>query len=407
MEPNEVLKLIELDTETNLVEFKDGRGKNGKCNIPEDLWRPITAFANTDGGVIIFGVSEKNKTLEITGVSDIKVLQDKVVSYCVDLIDGSFEPKIEVITLEDKPLLKVSISPLERERRPLFFSKKGPYGGACKRIGNGNHVIGRDEAEQLIRMKKPRMYDGEIIEEADISFLDQEKIKKLLEKQEIKNFKLGSTTEELLRRGVIALNKNGELRCTVGGYLSLGTPDPSRSKRFNRAVIDATVFKGKNLAAPIIKRKDITGTLDKQIDDSFDFVFDNTPSEFVIKETKQKEIHAYPKIAIREALVNAVLHRDYLITDQKIKLYLFEDRIEIHNPGGLLPGLNLENLIHKQKTRNEVLVRVFRELKYIEELGSGIQKIKSETQAQGLPEPVFSTDEYSFSITLFNKDYKE
>ncbi|MCB4757609.1 MAG: hypothetical protein LHV69_11375 [Elusimicrobia bacterium] len=146
---------------------------------------------------------------------------------------------------------------------------------------------------------------------------------------------------------------------------------------------------------------------------SFDQIIDDLigmiPYSEVIEKATRKRVPMYPVKALRELIANAVIHRDYSRTDSSVQIEIFEDRIEITNPGSLLPGMDIDRLIDQQpRTRNEVLASRMRELGFCEERGSGIDKVAFELELYGLPAVTFDSFADSFKATLYGpKEYKK
>lgn len=136
------------------------------------------------------------------------------------------------------------------------------------------------------------------------------------------------------------------------------------------------------------------------------FVLRNIHSSAKIVGTKREESYEYPQLALREAIVNALIHRDYSNVGTYVQIAIYQDRIEISNPGTLPPGVTVENLMLSQFSRNAVIARVMRDLDYMEEFGRGINLIYTQMAAAGLVEPLFQNSANSFKVTLLGSVYK-
>ena len=146
-------------------------------------------------------------------------------------------------------------------------------------------------------------------------------------------------------------------------------------------------------------------SFDKIIEDIVDLI----PYSEIIEKATRKVVPLYPTMALRELVANSVIHRDYSRTDSMVQIEIFDDRIEITNPGSLLPGMDIDRLLDQQsRTRNEVLAARMRELGFCEERGSGIDKVAFELELYGLPAVAFHNFPDSFKATLFKpKDFKK
>jgi ATP-dependent DNA helicase RecG len=142
------------------------------------------------------------------------------------------------------------------------------------------------------------------------------------------------------------------------------------------ARISAVRWQGREAGESLIDRQEITGRLPEQIDHAVAFIERNTPLATIIKDVQHTDRPQYPRPVLREAVVNAVAHRDYSVTGAQILLYVFDDRVEVRSPGGLPNTVTLDNIrTHYSKARNETIARVLFNLGYVNSLGSGIPRM--------------------------------
>ena len=191
---------------------------------------------------------------------------------------------------------------------------------------------------------------------------------------------------------------HGELKPTNTGLLFFGK-NPSEYIPQNE--IRIARFKGVTRLETIDSRE-IKGLVYKMIEEVEIFFKRNTRLANKIVEFKRVDIPEYPYEAIREALINAIAHRDYNRHGAPIMFSIFDDRVEISNPGGLLPGLNLNNLEGRHETRNEKICAIFKETKDMEKYGTGIQKMKESMIKHGLEEPQFSEEGDFFVVRFYS-----
>jgi predicted HTH transcriptional regulator len=176
--------------------------------------------------------------------------------------------------------------------------------------------------------------------------------------------------------------------------------EPQRIRDLERYSIRCIRYKGFTPTSPIIDKEDIKGTLDQQIDRAYEFVLRNIAKRAMIKGTKRAEIYEYPESAIREAVANAVIHRDYRITQTYTQIAIFDDRIEISNPGNLPPGVTVENIKDAQMSRNETIAARLKDLGYLEEYGRGFDIIFEKMQEYGLLHPLIKNSVNQFQVIL-------
>jgi ATP-dependent DNA helicase RecG len=212
---------------------------------------------------------------------------------------------------------------------------------------------------------------------------------------------LGLSWEEALR-GLGCLAEQGEAWVPTNAGIMLFAEDPQRF--IGQAEVACVRFKGTDVVS-YIDRRDLRGPLYQLVDDAEQFIYRHMKVGRRIEGFVGVEYREYPEEAVREALVNAVVHRDYSRRGQRIRVFMFDDRIEVYSPGTLPPGVSLEKIrrLEPQSVlRNPVIVGVFRDLgrRYIERLGTGIRRMALAMEEQGLPRPHFEEVGSEFRVTL-------
>ncbi len=167
-----------------------------------------------------------------------------------------------------------------------------------------------------------------------------------------------------------------------------------------QASVKLAHFRGTEVDGPIVDRKEVFGTLDKIIEDTARFVSNNMRIPARIQGLYREDMPDYPLVAVREAITNALAHRDYSISGQKVAVRVFDDRLEVESPGGLAGPVTLENLGRKRYSRNPLLARLMYELRLVEEMGTGIRRMRRALAEIGSPPPRFETDFSSFTAVL-------
>lgn len=403
-------------TETTDVEFKDGRGGS----IPNDFWRPVTAFShNPDGGVIFFGISEKEG--RITGGLNLAILQEQVASYFAEALINVAPPELHIIrpkidgqTVVD--ILAVIVKPIPDEKKPCYSKAEGLSRGACIRVGTSNRVMSEDEIKRLIRATGPFRFDKTEVSGVTRKSLSTDKIVAFLQQsaeranRPAKIVPSNVTSELLTNVGILVEKKNPtdieEYAPTVAGYLIFSTDNPMQKAEFSRYEIRCVRYKGSDPTSLIIDKADITGTLDEQIDQTLTFILRNIPLQATIKGAKRIDEYAYPQDAIREVVANAVIHRDYQMNETYTNVSIFDNRIEVTNPGSLPPGITIKNIKTSQFSRNGTMAQILRDLKYMEEFGRGIDLIYSGMRGMDLLEPIFRNTANSFQVVLLGPSFK-
>lgn len=398
---------IAANTETDKVEFKDARG-----GFPADLWKSITGFSNkqSDGGIIVFGVVEDRHTRKFAPVSmtNIHELQERAISYMSDRIVNSDRAEYRILRVDEYELLVMLINSIQDEKKPCFDSKLGMDRGACIRDGSTDRSITDDELRHFIRNSSTFKYDITPVEDFSTQELDTDKIKRMLLEMGARTGRTGASndvTAQILKNTKIAIQDGDHLIPTLAGTLVFSASAPQERSPFNRYTIRCIRYAGSTPATDIVDSQDIVGTLDTQIDNALAFVLRSIPRKARIEGALRVESYEYPDEAIREILANAVIHRDYTITESYTQVRVFSDRIEIVNPGNLPPGVTVDNIKEMQFSRNAVMASLMRDLKYLEEYGRGIDLVFSSMQEGGLPRPIFRNAANMFGVTLLGQQF--
>lgn len=405
MDKSQVKQIIEeaikLGSETSSVEFKDARG-----GFPRDTWKTVSSFSHRpNGGYIVFGIREDrtNNTLDITGTDQIATLQEKMSNLVGTQMSVIIRPNYFPILLDKKTLLVVYIPECPDQFKPCYYKPVGMPNGAFVRDGNTNRKITDEEMRQFLDNAKLTKFDGTQAPDVNLKDLSIAKIYDLLARtgqRTKRDARIENIDFDLLKNLGVADKFDGGNFPTVGGFLIFAQDKPQLKRSFNRYIIRCVKYKGSNAATDIIDKADIDGTLNEQIDAMQKFILRNIRTGAQIIGTKRVERYEYPEKAIREVVANAVIHRDYRITETYTQVNVFEDRLEIFNPGCLPPGVTVDNIRNAQVSRNEIIAARLKDLDYLEEYGRGIDIVFIETEKWGLLPPIFKNTTNSFKVIL-------
>lgn len=330
------LRLIEDFT----IEWKDARVSGQKVNAParDDLADELAAFANWSGGVIVLGIPRDK----------LSIVEEFVRTVCKDSIKPELPIDIRAMELPDlagqpRPVLKV-------EARKSLHVHESP-GGYLYRQGAEKR---RMPAELLARLFQQRSqarlirFDEQVVPDTTPADLEEHLVRPFIREGEARE-------SGLQKLAFIRRDDDGTLRATVSGVLFC-TEDPARWLK--NAYIDAVAYKGGDRSpSDQIDAKTISGPLDRQIAYAFSFCLRNNRVS-ARKAPARTETPQYSEVALFEAIVNAVAHRDYSISGSHIRIFMFDDRIEIYSPGGLPNTMSVESMEDRQANRNENIVSV-------------------------------------------------
>ena len=356
-----------------------------KEKFGDRVLKDLSAFANTEGGTVIIGVSKDGK---VKGIDLSNEYLEKITEKIVGKL--GIHPEIEIEKIkEGKKILKISV---RKSSIPISFD--GKY---YERVGNTTREMKPERLKQFFL--KGTNWDSLINEDAKFNEIDEETVRIFIRMGKAKgrftvfdeNIDIKTLFEHL------KLSNKGKL---TNAAIILFGKDPQRY--FLNAVL--RVIRLKNEITPIGDRL-IGGNLFRQVIEGEEAIKNFLGVRYEIKEFEREEIWDYPLPAIREALINALIHRDYFRWNVQTQIKIFDDYIWFYNIGGLPEGITLDELKqpHSSVPRNPLVVHIFYLAGFIEEIGSGIGRIMDSIKSAGLPEPEFKEEMGGFSV-YFRKD---
>lgn len=380
---SEIVKLLK-EGESETLEFKKSTAQLEKA------LKSICAFLNHRGGIIYFGIDNGKVVGQEVSDNTIKTISQKIRQR----IKPEVTPEIRVLEIEGKKVIEVKVE--GGNNKPYYLD-----GIAYKRVGTENPVISPEELERIILKRRKRYWDSEICEGATLDDIDGEKVRWFLRKAKYeRNFDVEPETPvgEALER--LELMKNEEL---MNATVLLFGKNPQRF--FLQAETRCARFKGTK-PLEFTDMKVFYGSIIDQVEKSLSFVLDHIPMRiYITGKPEREEKYEYPPDAIREAIINAICHRDYEM-QSNVQIRIFDDRIEVWGCGPLPEPLTPEDLKKKHKSilRNPLIGRCFFLIKYIEEWGTGTNRIVEWCMKHDLPEPIF--EEVSGSLVVSLRKYR-
>lgn len=399
---NKLAYAIQINSELPELELKAARN-----NVPKDIWKSISAFSQRrGGGGIVFGVKEN--PYEIIGCNNIELIQRKLLEYFNDKMSYILRPAIYVEKYDqDRTIVAVYVPECPKEYRPCYFKPVGLPFGAYIREGNSNRTLTDNEFRTYVATSKEFQFDQSEAPNSSIDDLSENKIRELLLKkeEELNRGAVPEITNELLKNIGVAGEYENSIKPTYAGVLIFSKDLPQKKQPFDRYTIRCVKYSGNDCSGDILDKLDVQGTLDNQIDQSYSFILKNIRKAALIKGTKRYEKYEYPEQAIREIIANAVIHRDYKIIETFTHINIFQDRLEISNPGNLPPGVTVQNIKDAQFSRNVVIASRLKDLKYLEEYGRGIDIVFNRMKEWGLQPPLFRNSVNNFQVILLGEKF--
>lgn len=380
MDKKQILELIK-SGESETVEFKE--------SFDKEVIETATAFANTKGGMVLIGVSDNGK------LEGVQLGKTTLVGYAHKIsqsTEPTIIPEVESTKVNGKTVVAIHVS--EFPIKPIAVR------GRCyRRVNNSNRQMTPNEIVQMHLHSTGNSLDALPATNATIDDIDMEKVNEYIRKANAtgrRKIKDEADPSKVLEKLELVVNGRPKLAAII-----LFGKAPQ--EKLSQATVHCGRFKQETV---IIDDKLIGGTAIEQIEDVMNFIRKNTNVKFIMTgRPAREEIWDYPLEALREAVVNAVCHRDYG-DNSDIQLKIHDDRFTIWNPGGLLPGMTIDELYnpnHSSKLRNKLIGQIFYDVELIERYGSGIQRIIEACREAGLPTPVFE-EKFGGFLVIFNKD---
>ena len=364
---------------------------------PKSWCKSVSAFANTSGGILIFGVADDGTVI---GLADAERDAETISEIIKNRLSPIPEFTLEFNTSKDEKKL-IILRICKGEETPYYYSADGVT-EAYIRIGNESVSADSTDLKRLVMRGKNTSFDS-LVSTYDIGDYSFTKLKE--------RFKIwtGRSFEEKGYVSMGMVTDNGKL--TNAGAL-LADESPIRWSR-----VFCTHWNGKTKSGGIVDAFDhaeYSGSLISLLNDAESFIMNNTKTIWKKLPNSRLELPEYVHRSYFEALVNALIHRDYLINGSEVHVDIFDDRMEIYSPGGMPDGTVIQDRNIQaipSMRRNPVIADIFARLGYMERSGSGLGKIRSSYEVSANfetgKEPVFYSDRSQFLVTLCNLNYRD
>lgn len=372
----------------DLLRQQEGKTLEFKRDLssPAPALKTVVAFANSAGGRLVIGVEDRSRA--VIGVKAPLDLEERLANLIADSIEPRLVPEIEVVPWRKTQVVVATVHP--SGTRPHHLKADGPTRGTYVRLGSTNREADTALIAELARRTSTETFDEQPVPELNSEAIDFAAASQCFaEKRALRR-------QDLEALGLVSRH-HGRTVPTVGGLLLFGR---DRLSRYPDAWIQVGRCAGSD-RTELIDRADLTDYPVAALEQAVSFVERNTRLGMNIGRLRRRDAPAVPPAALREALVNAVVHADYAQRGAPIRVAVFEDRVEVENPGILLPGLTIEELREGlSRVRNRVLARVFSELGLIEQWGTGVRRMIQACTRAGLAEPEFMEVGLRFRVVI-------
>ena len=355
---------------------------------------------------IVFGIDEE-KNYKETGVYDAQDIQKKINEQCLQMTPV-VRPLITVVEKDGKKFVSAEIPGMDLVERPCYYQGRGRLKGSYTRIGDSDEPMTEYEVYSYEAFRKKYQDDIREVPRATMAALDQESLNQYITLLKQGKPHLSSMKDEMIYE-LVSIKRNSEITLSTTLLFS-----PYPQAYFPQLCITAIVVPGTELGETglagerFLDNQRIEGNIQDMLSGALQFVKRNMRTKTIINEkTGQREDRTdYPVTAIREAVINALVHRDYSIHTEgmPIQLIMFQDRLEIRNPGGIYGRMRVDQLGKVQPdTRNPVLASALEVMHITENRYSGIPTIRMEMDRYQLEQPEFVDERGSFIVRLYHK----
>lgn len=353
-----------------------------KMELTKDIKKEIIAFANTKGGKIYIGIDDDGNVIGLNNSKeDLESLSGMIREGIKS--DLTLYTSINLININAKDIIEINV--MEAPNKPYYLTEKGiKSSGVYLRYGNTSAPASEEVIKKMLIENQGDSFETLISQNQNLSF---ETLNSIFNRQGIK-------LDDNKLKSLNIINLNGQYT-NLGLLLSDECPYS----------IKCAIYNGTN-KLEFKDRKEFNGSVLKQVNDVFEYLelFNKTKGKIVGLE--RIDTQDYPEYALRESLLNAIIHRDYNYKGS-ILISLYDDHFEITSLGGIVKGLSLKDLyLGISESRNPNLANIFYRLKYVESFGTGIGRI-IESYNDFDKKPVFVDTDNAFNVTLYNVNYLE
>ncbi len=409
MTREELLQLI-AEVRQHQSELDDVEIKTAQGGTPQRLYEPISAFANRPGGgVILFGLDER-RNFETVGVGNAQRLQEEISHLVAADMEPALRPEFTIAEIDGATVVAVEVMEIAAEQKPCYYRPAGLQRGSYIRVGNTNRQMADYEIFGYVSARTQPTFDEEPVRDATMEDLDRLKLEDFLaglRRARTQAAYLDQPLETVLTQRRIVRKVDGVLRPTLAGLLMFGK-DPQGFEP--QMVITYLQYFGTDETEKtprgerFLDNRKFEGTIPEIVNNAVNYILANIRKSSLIERVWRRDIPEYPEAAVREAVVNAVAHRDYshFVRGSYIQIRLFADRLEVQSPGGLYGNVTEERLEVEQSTRNRLLMRLMEDVQLVENRGSGIRGMLDAMRQANLEPPRFEDERTSFWVTFRN-----
>ncbi|MCG2766828.1 MAG: helix-turn-helix domain-containing protein [Anaerolineae bacterium] len=370
--------------------WKQGRGPQvefvAERTTSRALAKILAGMANAEGGTVLLGVPLKTHAIAgVAGLRDPETALDMALQAALICEPPLIIPLPRIVALDDAQIVIITVP----RGLPHVYAVEGRY---MERVGSRNEKLSPLKLRRLLIGRGDVSFESLPAKSASFQDLDWDRAQRYAETTGLLP---GISVEELLRKRGCIIGDDGVP--TNAGILLFGR---ETERLIRTAEIIVARYAGRTMSDSFI-REDIRGPLPDQIRQAEAFIMTNMRRGANLSALEREEHPEYPPKAVREAIVNAVAHRDYSTQGDTIRIFMFSDRMEFYSPGKLPGHVTVTNIVDERFSRNEAIVQVLADMGFIERLGYGIDRMIQLMRQDGLPAPQFKEKANGFLVTLY------
>lgn len=409
----QILQLRRVNSDLTHLEAKQATHE-----LPKRLWETLSAFSNTPGGgAIIFGISEE-AGFAIVGIKNPARLQHDLGCLCSEM-EPPVRAHIQVHTIGGKQLVTAGVPEITLQQKPCFYPSAGLTNGAFIRVADGDRKLSSYEVQMMLSARGQPREDEEPVANTDLSDLQPRLVRSFINRlRKRRSGRFEKLSDENVLRTVKVLVPSGPSSwvCSLGGLLAMGKYP---QEFFPALSLIFIAYPRTEVGAPgsnqerFLDNERIEGAVPDILRPTLDILQRNMKRRSVVSGLYRTDLDEYPATAVREAVINALVHRDLSNGSRgtPVQVQMFPDRLVIYNPGGLYGPVTVDSLGREgiSASRNNTLLRILEDVTVggdrqavCENRGSGVGAIVAALKQSGLPDPLFDDQIASFRVIFKN-----
>lgn len=374
----------------NLLGRIEHQSLDFKRGTPDDLLATIPAMAMTDGGLIVHGVADDRM---IVGCPLSQNTADRIQRYAREC---DVEVRIRQVQVGES---EITVTEVPEIRGRVVTT---PNGRLLRRIGGDSQPLRGDALSRFVREREDRPGEEEPARDLRPDDVDMPALNEVLAAEARPAAERGNALRALMDLGVALPGESTADATVLRAAAVLFARDPG--KFFPGATVQVVRREGVGPGpGPAAARTECTGPLTRILDDCLAFISKHTRQFSVVRGVRREILPEYPTLVLREAILNALAHRDYGLSGATVDVTIWDDRIEVRSPGSLPGHITVENMRQEHYSRNRRIMRVLKAAGYVEEYGEGVDRMYREMEARLMEPPIFSAAEGSVTVTLQNR----